>query len=374
MNSTQRVASILDGQPVDRLPAGEDFWGETLAKWRAEGRLRPDESPADHFGLDFDRAGFISFHANPAVGWKVIEDDGATVLMTDPNGVTTRTWRGRAGGVEHVACHVQDRATWDTFAKPHLAQLDPGRIPFASYRRARAACTAANRFFAGDGLGPFEMMHRLIGHENLLVSMALDPEWVADMVSTYTEFNLRHWEALFLAEGFPGAVWIAEDLGYKFKPFMSVTMFEELFLPAYVRMCTWLHGRGLKVILHSCGYIEPFLPLLLDAGIDCLEGMEVKAGMDLPAIFRELGDRVVWFGNIDIRALESNDRGRIAAELDKIRQVVSAGGRCMIHSDHSISPLVEYDTYTWFLEQARVTGDGTTTSVPSRAIHHHAGT
>jgi uroporphyrinogen decarboxylase len=98
--------------------------------------------------------------------------------------------------------------------------------------------------------------------------------------------------------------------------------------------------------------VEPFLPLLFDAGVDCLQGLESKAGMDQPALFRKLGDRVVWFGNIDIRVLESNDRGRIDQEIEaKLWPVTRQGGRCILHSDHSISPLVEYETYRYFLER-----------------------
>lgn len=352
MNSIERVLNTFSGKPVDRLPAGEDFWGETLAKWQNEGHLQQSESPISHFDLDMDRAGLISWYAQPALGWRLIEEDEATTLLMDPNGVTTRTYKKRAGGVDHVACHVEDRATWESFAKVHLEQLSEQRIPFDAYRAARLACEKAGRHFSSDAFGPFEMMHRLVGHENLLVAMALDPDWVKDMVLTYCEFNIRHWSELFRREGLPQATWIADDLGYKFKPFMSVSMFEGILLPGYLRMFGWLHEQGLKVILHSCGYVEPFVPLLIEAGMDCLEGMEVKAGMDQPSMFQKFGDKVVWFGNIDIRALESNDHARIDHEIDaKLRPILSAGGRCMLHSDHSISPLVEYDTYRYFLER-----------------------
>jgi len=354
ISGLERVVNVFAGRSVDRLPVGEDFWGETLAKWRMEGNLGQDESPTEHFELDLDRAGLVTWYVNPADGWTVVEEDDETVTITDPNGATIRTCKGHAGGSAHISCRVYDRETWESFAKPHLSKLDPTRIPFEAYRKARMASMAANRHFSNDGFGPFEMMHRLLGHENLLMSMALEPEWVRDMADTYCEFNIRHWDELFRREGLPQATWIAEDLGYKFKPFMSNAMFEEIFLPGYARMFEWLHGRGLKVILHSCGFVEPFLSLLFEAGLDCLEGMEVKAGMDLPTLFRTFGDRVVWYGNIDIRTLESNDLSLVAAEVKaKVGAAVCAGARYMVHSDHSISPKVEYSTYRAFLERVR---------------------
>ena len=352
MTGLQRALNTFNGQPVDRLPIGEDFWRETLNKWEAEGHLKKDESLVEHFNLDLHRGGFPNYYANLAHGWKTLEETETIELMQDPNGATMRSFKNKAGGLEHVAYVVTDRASWESFAKPHLMTLNPERIPFEAYRKSRAAAIAANRHYSNDAFGPFELMQRVLGHESLLMNMALDPEWLKDMVTTYCEFNIRHWEELFRREGLPQATWIAEDLGYKLKPFMSVSMFEEILLPGYVRMFQWLHDKGLKVIMHSCGYVESFLSLFCDAGLDCLEGLEVKAGMDLQTLFHKLGDRLVWYGNIDIRALEANDRALIDKEVEKLRCVTKEGGRCMVHSDHSISPLVEYDTYRYFLDTA----------------------
>lgn len=360
MTGLQRVLNTFNGQPVDRLPVSEDFWGETLAKWVAEGHMRKGESPVAHFNLDLDRAGLLNSYANPAHGWRTLEETETIVLMQEPNGATTRSFKNKAGGLEHVAYLVRDRESWESFAKPHLEALSPERIPFEHYRNVRADCIAANRHFSNDAFGPFEMMQRILGHESLLMNMALEPEWMQDMVQTYCEFNIRHWDELFHREGLPQATWIAEDLGYKLKPFMSIPMFEKILLPAYARMFQWLHEKGLKVIMHSCGYVEPCFPLLCDAGLDCLEGLEAKAGMDLPGLFHKLGNRLVWYGNIDIRALEANDHAFIDRETEKLLRVTSEGGRCMVHSDHSISPFVAYDTYRYFLDAVALRSkDGT---------------
>ena len=58
-------------------------------------------------------------------------------------------------------------------------------------------------------------------------------------------------------------------------------MYNEILLPGHKRSIGWAKGRGLPVILHSCGFVEPLVPGLIEAGIDCLQVIEVKAGMDL---------------------------------------------------------------------------------------------
>jgi uroporphyrinogen-III decarboxylase len=82
--------------------------------------------------------------------------------------------------------------------------------------------------------------------------------------------------------------------------------------------------------------------------------MEYKAGMDMPKLFERFGDKLVYFGNIDMRVLETNDLDVIENELHaKILPVIRNGGRYILHSDHSISPIVEYETFIRYLDMAR---------------------
>ena len=354
LTSFERVDNVFNRRQYDRLPVAEDFWGDTITKWISEGHLQKDESLIEHFDLDLDRDGLVNCYADPMFGLEKLEENDNTVLYLDGNGAQLRQHKRHASTPEHVSFRIKDTKSWEAFAKPRLLMTELCRIPFDTYRKARAASLDKRRYFMSDAFGPFEMMQRAVGHEVLLLNMALDPEWIQDMVTTYAEFNIRHWEILFKRERLPYGTWIAEDLGYKFKPFMSPAMFEEILMPGYRLMFDYLHAQGLKVIMHSCGFIEPLLEMLIEAGLDCLEAMEFKAGMDLPHLFKKFGDRLVYFGNIDMRVLESNEKDAIKKELeDKILPVIRNGGRYILHSDHSISPKVEYDTFRHYLDMAR---------------------
>ncbi len=354
LSSFERVNNVFSRLPYDRLPVAEDFWGDTIEKWIREGHISKGESLVEHFDLDMDRGGLVNWYADPLFGQVMLEENENTVLYLDGNGAKLRQHKRHASTPEHVEFLIRDRESWETHAKPRLMATDPCRIPFDSYRKSRAASRDQKRFFMSDAFGPFELMQRAVGHEVLLLNMAMDPEWVRDMADTYVEFNIRHWEMLFAAEGLPHGTWIAEDLGFKYKPFMSPAMFEDILMPGFRRMFDYLHAKGLKVIMHSCGFIEPLLEKLIDAGLDCLEAMEYKAGMDMPKLFERFGDKLVYFGNIDMRVLETNDLDVIENELHaKILPVIRNGGRYILHSDHSISPIVEYETFIRYLDMAR---------------------
>jgi uroporphyrinogen decarboxylase len=85
--------------------------------------------------------------------------------------------------------------------------------------------------------------------------------------------------------------------------------------------------------------------------MDCLQAMEVKAGMNLPALAEAYGDRISFCGGVDIREIASNDRAAIDAELNRrVRPVLERGIGYILHSDHSIPPDVEHDTLEYFFQ------------------------
>ncbi|MGQ9814941.1 MAG: uroporphyrinogen decarboxylase family protein, partial [Candidatus Roseilinea sp.] len=142
----------------------------------------------------------------------------------------------------------------------------------------------------------FEIMKDVTGHQWMLIGMAEDPDWVRDMAMTYAQLNVELQEMLFAEEGLPDGVWYYEDMGFKQRPFMSPAMYREIIEPAHKLTIDFAKSKGLPVIMHSCGYVAPLLPGMLRAGIDMLQVIEVKAGMDLLKLHHEHGDRLSFMG------------------------------------------------------------------------------
>ncbi len=108
---------------------------------------------------------------------------------------------------------------------------------------------------------------------------------------------------------------------------------------------------NLPVIMHACGYIAPLLPGMMEAGIDCLQVIEVKAGMDLVKLYDMYGDKLSFMGGMDVRELYSNDKARVQCELEsKLPHVMGHNGYAL-HSDHSIPNTVNIDVYEYFIEK-----------------------
>ncbi|MFW6132563.1 MAG: uroporphyrinogen decarboxylase family protein [Planctomycetota bacterium] len=358
LTSKERVAETLRRKPVDHVPAFENFWADTQRHWAEQGHVAPDENLPDHFELDLRLCWPFNMVADLDAEEEIVEETDETILARDGNGALLRRWKTRTGTPEHVDFRVTDRAGWEEHIRPRLVNDadDRRRINFEGYRNTRARCAERDLYFCWGGLNVFELMHPVCGHEHMLFGMAMDPDWVADMCNVYADLIIRLMEILFAKKGRPDGIWFFEDMGFKGRPFMSPEMYRRIVWPAHKRTFDYAHSLGCTVIVHSCGYVAPLVPALIEAGMDCLQAIEVKAGMDLLELKRNFGDRIALCGGMDIRALESNDAATVERELQAKLPGAADGGGYILHTDHSVSSRVEYDIYRYFLQRGRRIG------------------
>lgn len=358
LSSIDRITRILNREPVDRVGVFESFWEDTQKAWVSRGHIGVDEAIEDHFGLDMRMSWPFNLIADVDAEEQIIEEDDETKLVRNGNGALLRWWKNKSGTPEHVDFMVKERAAWDEHIRPYLTDTDlfRKRINFEDYRKVKDKCQRDQLYFCWSGINVFELMHPVCGHEYMLMGMALDPDWVKDMCNVYAELTINLMEILFAEEGKPDGIWFFEDMGFKEKPFMSPAMYKDIVWPAHKKTFDYAHSLSLPVIVHSCGFVEPLVPGLIEAGMDCLQAMEVKAGMDLVKLKKTYGDKIAFMGGMDIRALESNDKSAVEAELQKKLPAAMEGSGYILHTDHSISSRVEHDTYKFFVERGRELG------------------
>lgn len=350
MTGIERISNILKRKPVDRIGLFEHFWNDTHKAWVNDGYIKENESFEDHFGFDMQE--FWSFNLVADLDFipQIVEETEDTILVRDGNGALLRRHKHHDTTPEHVDFIVKERQQWEEFIKPKLV-AERKRINFEGYRKAKNEAAEHNRFFVWSGVNVFELMHPVCGHENLLVGMALDPDWIRDMVATYSRITIELQEILFAEEGYPDGIWYYEDMGFKNKPFFSPAMYKEIIQEGHVKTIGFAHSKKLPVIMHSCGMIEPLLPGMIESGIDCLQVIEIKAGMDLLQLYKDYGDIISFMGGIDVRALYTNDREQINRELEAKVPAVKVNFGYVLHSDHSIPHTVYYDSYKYFINR-----------------------
>jgi len=350
MTGIERVGRQMKRQPVDRISVYEHFWGDTREKWAKQGKIEEDVHFSDLFNFDMEINGAFNMTADIDFEPKIIEETDETVLTLDGNGAILRRHKLHSATPEHVDFTVKDRAGWEEKIKPKLVP-DRRRINFEKYRETKQKARETNRFHFHAGTNVFELMHPVCGHEYMLMGMVMDPDWVKDMVETYSRLIVSLQQILFEEEGYPDGIWYYEDMGFKERPFMSPAMYHEIIKPGHKYTIDYAKSINKPVAMHSCGFVEPLIPGMMEAGIDCLQVIEVKAGMDLVRIYKNYGENLSLMGGIDVRTLYSNDFDIINKELESKIPIVKGNNGFILHSDHSIPYTVNYESYKYFLER-----------------------
>ena len=130
-------------------------------------------------------------------------------------------------------------------------------------------------------------------------------------------------------------------------PMVSPRTYERVFLPLMAEMVSAYRAAGADfVVFHSDGNILPLLPMLIEAGVDAINPVEPKAGMDAVTIRERYGRQLALVGGLDNAFdLPSGDSERIAAGLQHLLEAGRDGG--LILGCHSIGPDVSVATYEY---------------------------
>jgi uroporphyrinogen decarboxylase len=345
---------------MDRVPLTEiAVWPETEERWRQEG-LPTGVSVEDYFGLD--KIELFSYEPSLLLPYVVEEDGEREQVILDADGCRYRRWKEIQRPPQFLGSTVNSAPIWRELRgrlTPELSRFETYRHDFifdrptdveqtSRYRRAREE----GQFTVIAPTEPCWYFLRLLGLEDALVAMALEPDFVEEVISDYTEFVLGMLEAL-VSSGFAfDALWVFSDLAYKNGMLFSPNFYRERVAPYQRRIFAFAHDHAMNVIYHCDGYVGELIPLLRDVGVDCIQPLEARAGNDVRRYLQEYGDRLSFMGNINADAL-AGGKERVRQEIcDKLPEAKSSG-RYIFHSDHSVPVTVSFEDYSYAIELAK---------------------
>ena len=349
LSSQERVSLAIQRKEADRVPVFDQPWKKTVERWHREG-LPEDQTPGEYFRWDMR---CFTFDNTLQLESTVLEETDDYVINTDKNGTMwkrdKRTW-----GVGILGYTITTRDDWEEH-KPRMTWNET-RVDWSTegkkYEQARSQGLYCCPLFVTG----FTRLCNMLGPERAMIAMVEDPEWVRDILMTEGQLTVVVIEEMF-ARGFDfDGIWWGDDLGYKHRAFFSRRMYRELLMPAHKLICDCTMSRGKQVLLHSDGNVNELLPLLIEIGVECLQPVDVKAGMDLLKLKKEYGDRLALFGGIDARAMADPDPAVIEHEIATKVPVAKKGGGYLFHSDHSVPDKVSFQRFSRIMELAREYG------------------
>ena len=350
MTSWERFKRMYEHREADRIPIIDEPWSGTLRRWCREG-MPEGMDWCDYF--DVDKLGIINIDISPRMPEITLEETDRYYIRTSPWGVTMKHFKEEDSTPEFLDFTITTQEAWDQ-AKKQMT-LEDDRIPWEMLRQNYDKWRAEGRWIRAVFWFGFDVTHSwMMGTENTLVAMMEEPELVEDMFDTYlsrceTLFS-RIWDAGY---HFDEIFWY-DDMGYKGTTFFSPNMYRSMLQPYHKRAVDWAHNRGIYAQLHSCGDVMTLLPDIVATGVDALNPLEVKAGMDAFKIKKEYGDRLVLHGGIN--AVLWNDKDAILEEIDRKVPVLKENGGFIFSSDHSIPNSVSLENMKAIVEEVKRVG------------------
>ena len=368
LKKLDRMKKALRHEEPDRVPISDFFWGSFVKRWQKELGLPSDASPYYYYDLDW----IVTVpNMDPLIrSFETLKETQEEVIVKTGFGAVMRK-KFEAPMPEFIAFET------DTLEKLEALRFDD------AYDRRRYFEAGDNQIAGvGDGfernspawvetvksLRPDfpvfgsiiecnECLTRLIGPENNMLWIGMYPDRMGEVINRIGQFYLDCAKAqIAAAEGLMDGFVIWGDVAYKNNLFFSPDYWRRYFKPWVKAIAAYAHSKGLMVIYHGCGNIHKIIDDYIEIGIDAMNPLEAKAGLDAVELRRQYGHRLGICGNSDIQIWETGDEQRIRQEV--LRKLNAAkGGGYIFQSDHSVASNVSGQTYDRIVKLVRQYGN-----------------
>ncbi len=290
MTARERMLAAINHQPVDRVPT--DIWAtaEVWAKLKA------------HFGEGTNFFEMLHIDGFAGTGAAYI----GPAQPPAPQDQTVDFWGIRRGKIGYGSGHYDEVCFNPLAAATTLDDLEAYAWPQAdwfdySQMKAAAATRHATHAVACGYMAIFYHHNLLRGLETSLMDPLLEPDFTHHLLGRLSDFFFEHHKRMFQAcEGLIDLTQVTDDYGSQHGPIISLEVFNEFYRPHMKRFVDLAHGFGVKTLHHDDGAIRPFIPHLIDIGIDILNPIQWRCpGMAIEGLKADFGQKLCFHGGVD---------------------------------------------------------------------------
>ena len=295
MNSKQRVLAAVAHREPDRVPITFDAEKEVYDLLYRELGVSTREALFDRMRVDT----WMVQPRHPIPAGEQAARKEKTALW----GYKTRAAH-YSGGVYHELCFSplagkHDLKAIDSHPWPPDDALDFSGFP------AEARAHADRAIIGTFTWGAYFIASFVRGMEDLMMDFALRKEYARHLIDRIEERMMTFLDRMLTrhSDGID-IVYMADDYCSQLAPLFSPQTFEEFVFPYLSRVAEKVHRHHKKFLLHVCGAVRPLLPLIIEAGADMLEPIQVRAkGMEPAGLKRDFGKDLCFYGGVDLQRL-----------------------------------------------------------------------
>lgn len=199
----------------------------------------------------------------------------------------------------------------------------------------------------------WEQAWYLRGMENLMMDMMSDEPIAEVLLDRVTDLSCQN--AAAYAKAGADILFVGDDIGMQHTPLMSRSLY-----------CEWLKPRLKKVIdaakaekpdivvfYHSCGFVEPFIDDLIEAGVDVLDPVQPEC-MDFHKIHDRYGDRISFHGTIGTQTtMPFGTPDDVRREVFRNLDIAGDKGGLLVCPTHMLEPEVPIENVIAYIEACR---------------------
>lgn len=339
MNSHDRFRATMEHRTPDRPPI--DIGGTSLTGIRKGCLLRLREL----LGFSSDPEPANSREDEQVLQWTGSDFRSVGGIVRLPSPHTKRisdTEHIDAFGVRRAFSHGDWQITHSPLKEADIKDLDSYIWPEARVdettlseweARAKALKDDGRYVVVGEHpvFGVLELACWMCGYDVFMMKMAEDPGFVHAFFEKVLALQLRVIEQYYAVLGpYIDLTMSGDDFGTQLGPMVSPKMFAEFVAPPFkerikrtkeIGKCHYWH--------HSCGAIVPLLEQLIDCGVEILNPVQTSArGMDPKSLKERFGDRLVFWGAVDVQQLlpHATPEGTARAVTELVEVLGKDGG------------------------------------------------
>lgn len=229
---------------------------------------------------------------------------------------------------------------WDRSVDRDIGVVRGAVLPEPTLAGARFPDPRDLRFFAdipgqigraGDrfrvfalGFSLYERAWTLRGAEALLMDFIDHPDFVHDLLSAITDYNVAQVRAAL--EYDIDAVLFGDDWGQQHGLQMGPALWREFISPCLRRMYAEVRNAGKFVMIHSCGDVDELFDELIELGVQCFNPFQPEV-MDVPTLLPAYHGRLAFYGGLSTQhTLPYGTPDEVRNESRRLIQLGSNGG------------------------------------------------
>jgi len=186
------------------------------------------------------------------------------------------------------------------YSWPDMA--DPDRYATLKQRADHVVYNEKKAYMLGRMFsGMWETAMWMTGYEKFFCDMYLNEELIHGIMSRMTEIKMLYWEKALEAVGENILVVSeADDLGTQDGLICSLELYKKLIWPYHKKLFQFIKKKAksrVYVFFHCDGACSEAIPLLIEAGVDILNPVQVNCkGMDTKVLKKEFGKDITFWG------------------------------------------------------------------------------